>query len=246
MPFEKILKPQHEYDLMRIGRDNDGGYIVEKNSFKNSENLISLGIGDDWSFEEDFLIKHSNVNIKCFDEVLDKKFLLKRIIRQFIFIFYNRNFSLLKERILIYFSFLKIKKKIQFNKKKIFYNDLNKILSNQTNNVFLKIDIEGSEYRILDDLLLNQNKIIGLVIEFHDCDLHKEKIIKFINSLNLTLVHIHGNNVGEKDLNSDITVLELTFSKDPKKVSDTNILPNKLDMPNSSGRREVALNFKEE
>ena len=57
MPFHKILKPKYNYDLIRIGRDNDGGYLVEKKSFENTECLISLGINDDWSFEEDFLKK---------------------------------------------------------------------------------------------------------------------------------------------------------------------------------------------
>ena len=55
-----------------------------------------------------------------------------------------------------------------------------------------------------------------------------EKILKFLRSFNLTLVHIHGNNFAERDLNNDITVLELTFSKNPVQVSDINILPNKL------------------
>ena len=244
MSFDKILKPQYDYDLIRVGRDNDGGYLIEKKSLENTQSLISLGISDDWSFEEDFLKKNKNISIKCFDDVLDKKFLLKRIIIQLLFVFYNRNFFILKKYISIYFSFLSLKKKIQFNKKKISYNDLSKILNKEKNNIFLKIDIEGGEYRILDDLLLNQKKIIGLVIEFHDCDLHREKILKFLRSFNLTLVHIHGNNFAERDLNNDITVLELTFSKNPVQVSDVNILPNKLDMPNNFEKSEIILNFK--
>jgi len=242
MPFPKILKPKYNYDLIRIGRDNDGGYLVEKKSLENTECLISLGINDDWSFEEDFL-KKKNIIIKCFDDKLDEKFLLKKIIVQFISFFYNRNFSLLKNYISNYFSFLRIKKKIQFKKKRISYNDLNKILSQETNNIFLKIDIEGHEYRLLDDLLINQNKIIGLIIEFHDCDLHLEKITKFLSLFNLTLVHIHGNNFAETDLNDDIVVLELTFSKNPIQVSDICVLPNKLDMPNCHNKNEVILNF---
>ena len=242
MPFPKILKPKYNYDLIRIGRDNDGGYLVEKKSLENTECLISLGINDDWSFEEDFL-KKKNIIIKCFDDSLDERFLLKKIIVQFISFFYNRKFSLLKNCISNYFSFFRIKKKIQFNKKRISYNDLNKILSQETNNIFLKIDIEGHEYRILDDLLINQNKIIGLVIEFHDYDLHLEKITKFLSLFNLTLVHIHGNNFAQTDLNDDIVVLELTFSKNPIKVSDICVLPNKLDMPNCHNKNEVILNF---
>ncbi len=246
MSFDKILKPKYNYDLIRIGRDNDGGYLVEKKSLENTQSLISLGISDDWSFEEQFLKKNKNTSIKCFDDVLDEKLLLKKIIIQFVFFFYNRNFRLLKKHISTYLSFLRMKKKIQFNKKKISYNDLNKILNQEKNNIFLKIDIEGGEYRILDDLLLNQKKIIGLVIEFHDCDLHRKKILEFLSSFNLTLVHIHGNNFAERDLNNDITVLELTFSKNPVQVGDINILPNKLDMPNNFQKSEIILNFKKQ
>ena len=87
MSFDKILKPQYNYDLIRVGRDNDGGYLVEKKSLENTQSLISLGISNDWSFEESFLNKKKNISIKCFDDLLDEKYLLKKIIIQFIFFF---------------------------------------------------------------------------------------------------------------------------------------------------------------
>ena len=42
-----LLKPKHTYDLIRLGQDNDGGYIVEKQSTKKSKNLVSFGLADD-------------------------------------------------------------------------------------------------------------------------------------------------------------------------------------------------------
>ena len=56
MSLPKILKPEHNFKLIRVGKNNDGGYLVGKKSILNSENLISLGISDDWSFEEQFVI----------------------------------------------------------------------------------------------------------------------------------------------------------------------------------------------
>ena len=41
----KIFKPKYAYNLIRLGRDNDGGYLVEKESVLKSNSLISLGIG---------------------------------------------------------------------------------------------------------------------------------------------------------------------------------------------------------
>ena len=49
-------------DLVRIGRDNDGGYLVSKSDIEKSDCLIGLGINDDWSFEEDFLSQKKVIN----------------------------------------------------------------------------------------------------------------------------------------------------------------------------------------
>jgi hypothetical protein len=57
--FSKVLKPKHLYDLIRLGRNNDGGYLVEKNSLKVSKALISFGLSFDWSFGKDFYNFHN-------------------------------------------------------------------------------------------------------------------------------------------------------------------------------------------
>ena len=48
------LKPDGLYKLIRVGKDNDGGYLICENSLKNSNILISFGISDDFSFERHF------------------------------------------------------------------------------------------------------------------------------------------------------------------------------------------------
>ena len=48
-----FLKPKKEYNLIRLGKNNGGGYLVSENSIKNSNKLISMGIKDDWTFEKD-------------------------------------------------------------------------------------------------------------------------------------------------------------------------------------------------
>ena len=45
---------QSASDLVRIGRNNDGGYLVSKSDIEKSDVLIGLGINDDWSFERNF------------------------------------------------------------------------------------------------------------------------------------------------------------------------------------------------
>jgi hypothetical protein len=108
-------------------------------------------------------------------------------------------------------------------------------------NIFLKIDVESSEYRFLDEILENEDRIVGMVIELHDCDIHLKKIKRFINKFDLSLVHIHANNYAP--IRSDDClplVLELTFSKYAKS-SNSSMLPHKLDMPNNKNVSEIKL-----
>ena len=110
--------------------------------------------------------------------------------------------------------------------------------------VFIKIDIEGSEYRILDELLKFQNNITGIVIEFHDFDYHKNIIYDFCKKLNIDLIHIHPNNFAPKDKYGDPTVIELTFEREPIIIGDNPTFPNELDMKNNSSEKDINLFFK--
>ena len=106
---------------------------------------------------------------------------------------------------------------------------------NKTNhkNIFLKVDIEGSEYRFLEDIVANSERITAMVIEFHNCDIHLQEIHDFLQKFSLNLVHIHANNMALTTLDNNLPlVLELTFSKNAK-LLESFTLPHKLDMPNS-------------
>lgn len=240
--LKNILKPKKNYLLNRLGKNNDGGYLVGPKSIENTETLISFGISDDWTFEKEF-IKDKNILLKCYDDHISKKFLIKRIIYKIIFFpFIKNKFSIFTE-IKKLFDFVNFFKKHQLSIEKISYGSLDKIFSNlQNKNIFLKIDIEGYEYRILDEIMSNQKRIIGMVIEFHIIDLHMDRICNFINNFNLELIHIHGNNFSD-NFNNNPTTLELTFDKDPYYTEGKNSLPNKLDMPCDQHKDEVQLHF---
>ena len=50
----KKLLPIEIDDLVRIGRDNDGGYVLPQRIFNFCDGLLSYGINKDWSFERIF------------------------------------------------------------------------------------------------------------------------------------------------------------------------------------------------
>ena len=105
------------------------------------------------------------------------------------------------------------------------------------------MDIEGSEYRILDELIYNANSLSGLVIEFHDVDLHIKRISDFINEFPLELIHAHANNNWGVGLDNNTQLLELTFSKYSTTISQQSKLPHALDRINNPELPEVTLAF---
>ena len=256
--FPKELKPSYQYNLIRLGQDNDGGYLVEKDSVLSSKGLISFGLNLDWSFEKDF----SNLNkcsIHCYDHTV-KYSKIKKYSRKSILNIFNKKFWSKKgiKQIIENFNLSKTYKNffsgniIHFRQAIGLGNNLIKldeVLERiNVSPIFLKIDIEGSEYRILDDIIRLQNNICGLVIEFHDVDLNLNKILDFINKLSLNLVHIHGQNPGGEsylDANGDPTQIELSFSNSTNFINQAVKIPNHLDQPSDPRFNEVNLIFKD-
>ena len=247
MTLPLILKPKKTYKLSRFGRNNDGGYLVSNQSVLQAKILISFGILDDISFESDFL-KINQIPILCYDHTLKKSYWKKRLFNDFGAAIYNLNWNFLSNTIKRYFeskNFFKLDNITLFNKT-ISTGNVEEIFNknNFAKPLFFKIDIEGSEYRILNELIEIQESICGLIIEFHDIDLHLEKIINFVQKCNLTLTHVHPNNYGDKDKNGNPTVIELTFERNPIEISNNINLPNLYDHPNNPAANDITLKFK--
>ena len=54
----KFLNPIKLENLIRIGKQNDGGYVVREQDIYATDVLVSLGVSFDWSFEKDYLIRN--------------------------------------------------------------------------------------------------------------------------------------------------------------------------------------------
>ena len=217
-------------------------YTVEE-----ANGLLTFGMGFDWSFEKDFFNK-KNIDIHVYDYFIKSSHIKK----------YSRNafIDVFKKNFLHKYKLYSDYKKFFTNRVKHFRNSIGigPNLINLTDAlkkfkdfpVFLKIDIEGAEYRILNEIINNQEKFSGLVIEFHEADLHKNYISDFINNFKLNLVHIHGQNVGDKSYlnkHGDPIQIEITFSKSKNILSDNTEIPHSLDQPCDPRYEEVKLKF---
>jgi hypothetical protein len=203
LKLPKFLIPQKKTDLKRFGSLYDGGYLFNELDIIKSDLLISLGIHDNWDFEEEIYRNYKFKKIICFDpetsNFLIFTYLLKSILK------------LDKKKFQIYLKkfkkFYELKSYSRFFKTKF---DKNLILEEfKKNNILLKVDIEGDEYKWLNFFLEFQENINSLAIEFHDIDKNLEKIKNFISKFDLNLIHTHVNTFSKKEN----IVLELTFSK---------------------------------
>ena len=220
-----FLKPFKVKKLVRLGRNFDGGYLVCNDSLKSCENLITLGVGDDISFEIDFEKLKNSTTVKMYDYSVNNYLFIKIILKYFRrLITFRTKFENLKNSInnfKIFLKFLKkqnvILEKLRIEKKAKFHNDitLNSILNKIYNKKnLLKIDIEGSEYEIIDDIIKHNLKIKMLIIEFHWINKNNKLFIKSFKKLKkqFDIVHIHVNNYRPKKNTDDIfDVIEITM-----------------------------------
>jgi hypothetical protein len=254
--------PKHKTELIRLGKDNDGGYLIPTKSIESTKNLYSFGLDDDFSFEQDFC-KKKNISINCYDPTVDWRFWTKRFIRDL------RNLILFKikknelKNIFRYFDYKKFfNSEMRIHHKKFIAPvgttilglnsnqiiDLDEMFINNTKrDIFLKIDIEASEYRILDQIIKYQSLLVGMAIEFHDCDLQENVIKNFVENFDLKLVHLHINNWGLINSKRFPSAMELTFSANEynHEIKDEKLsFPRTLDQPCNPLFKDLPIEFK--
>jgi hypothetical protein len=263
MKLKKFLLPKHKTDLARIGGENDGGYPMSIKVLKKTNYLFSIGLGEDWTFEEAASNINSNLEIFMFDAQINQKNWFKKIIKEMIyFLFLKSSIKKIISIVVLYFKYLYFfnRKKINHVKKNIVNSS--EVIINEKNeqkfeeifnlrnkkNIILKIDIEGNEYRVLDEIINNQNVIEFLIIEFHEIDLMEIHIKKFVKRFKLDLVHVHINNFGGKNKNGYGRVIEAMFSKrkyNQKRKKIDNKFPNNFyDQPNNKNQNDEKIVFK--
>ena len=191
-----FLCPKQTKNLARFGIKKDGGYIVDLDAVSKVNHLISFGMAEEFSFEVDFLNYNSTNTLQIYDHTVNHKVYLYNILKVLRrFITFRKNLKQLNEVILKYYNFLKfiyskkvdffnlkINDKIQKKKEIDLYGVFAKI-NKSTNNIGFKIDIEGDEYKILDKIIDNSDKIIFMVIEFHETGKNNKRFIEIVTKL---------------------------------------------------------------
>jgi hypothetical protein len=209
----KSWEPVPAGGMVLVGPKEDGGYVVVEKALKPVTLLVSMGLNDDWRFEEEFH-RRTGASVICFDGSVDHRFWILHFIKS--------TLQLRLKRMFHYFSYRRFfsRPNIRHERKMIGHDgpgsiSLASILAEVPDkHIFLKIDIEGSEYRILDDIVRHSDRVTGIVIEFHNVDLHRERIDRFVAGLpEFAVTALHPNNWGGVDSNGDPVVLEMSLMR---------------------------------
>ncbi len=209
-----LIQPVRIEPKLRLGREYDGGYVLSEKLLKESDLLISLGINNEWSFESDFFKKKDNSTLLMFDDQFGSKAIYLNVLKGFIASFYRignsqvrnslkNNLKLLNS----WFDFIKSNPfRVKYLKARIGRNIENNEISlgdiilkfgiKNKQNVLLKIDIEGSEYEIIEEIVENNQYFSGIIIEFHDLHSRPQLFIEMIGLLKskFAIEHVHFNN----------------------------------------------------
>ena len=228
-------------DLVRVGRNADGGYLVPQDVLNDVTGCLSLGLGAEWSFEKRLLeIAEGRVSperIVFFDASISTLGLLKSMGYMARRTFYEirlrkpkseRKFRLedLKRSLIALVTYLptfKLRRKgIRHIRKFVTHDATRKNEVSFTDalgvrvdpkNTIIKIDIEGGEW----DLLREKSDVAQLadapvlIFEFHDT--RRPEFLKVVSMIKefFWIAHIHGNTSDRATEVGMPLCLEMTF-----------------------------------
>ena len=257
-----FLRPKQTKNLKRFGIKKDGGYVLEITALSRVSHLVSFVMDDEFSFEIDFL-KYNNKNtLQIYDHTVSHKnhFLkILKVLRRIIS--FRNNPKKLIFPILRYYNFLKFinNKKVNFSplkitgqiteKKNINIDKVFSLLGKSIDKIGLKIDIEGDEYKILDNVIEKSSRINFLIIEFHNIKenkkiffTHMDKLIKIFD-----IIHIHGNNHEFILPDGFPNVIEVSLVNKKNNLIytkyPTSFPIEGLDYPNNPASPDIEINF---
>ena len=224
--LEELIVPiKQKSKKVRVGWDEDGGYVCLKDSLRNDMTVLSFGVGPCIEFEMD-LLKNYKAYITCYDESVE----------------------IPKET-------LKANPRLKYVKEFLTKDNVNSIFDEHEYPLLVQMDIEGCEFDFLETVTPeNLQKIETLILEFHfawPLNIGLPRIENALRILNETHVcyHIHGNNhLGNFIEGTGIPIaLECSYIK--KDLSTTKEVDNQtyplkgLDFPNARGRIDFPLNW---
>lgn len=230
--FRHELKPRDVAELTRLGHPSgDGGYVVPRWAVDTTDVILTLGIGHEWSFEEDLLRRRPGVSIVGVDHTLHAASMRWSLRQAQVKHAVNRllgrttKVSRYEERIREYRLYERLFTAPHLHIEKavgpvgsattVTIDELFKRLKpSNPHRVLVSMDIEGAEYDLVGALVRHHAAINMIVTEFHHVGRHLAQFERSITEIKklFDIVHLHGNNFAPYNQDLDFPeVIEMTF-----------------------------------
>jgi hypothetical protein len=245
------LAPVDVPDLIRVGGQADGGYVLPACLLTEADSLVSMGLGYSWDFEREAIALNPSLRLRT--HVYDHTVGAREYRRDFwtelaSFLCLQSPWSLVKRRygrMTAYRQFFR-HEAIHFRECITPDNVVNVLHRAGQGRLFVKVDIEGTEYDVLAAVLRNP-RVIGLAIEFHDTATRRGDLVRLMTAAlkNYAIVHLHGNNFCPVADDGLPEALEITLARRDyvHGVTRRTVLPGVLDRPNNPAAPDYQLRF---
>jgi len=266
---KRLLRPLECADLIRLGSCHDGGYVVPASAVRSSRRLISLGLDDNWDFERDFLRENLRAVITGLDHSVTPGFLARRILKSlwkvpgYALTLQRKKtaqYAGLLRRCAMFHHFFRrphrhLRRRVAGVVGSALDITLEELLGEAPESgfadIFLKMDIEGSEYEVVPTILRHSRRFACIAAEFHELDRRTADFNELVARLSepFCLVHLHGNNCGPYDQANDFpTTVELTWIAraalvPPLRPASGPFPDLELDRPNDPRKPDYPIRF---
>jgi len=219
-----------DLEVIRMGAYYDGGYVVPLAALEASEALMGYGIFTDISFEREFSQRYNkpSYGFDCGVKEIETG---------------DPNCHFFSECIgssdSLYTFQVSSGKVSSFSEQRERFDLVNK-------KYFIKMDIEGGEFLVMNDILNYSKEITGFALEIHMNRANsREEILHFLSKLSedFVLIHLHGCNFCDVSYYKIPDAIQLTYINknliDSYKLSNNQKSPTPIDRPDNPNKPEV-------
>ena len=268
LPADLNFLVPFETKMVRMGPREDGGYVLPESVSADTRYLYSLGISTDWRFESAIASSNPGLEIRAYDHNAGSLIFFYIAIRNLFSGYVMGSDDSFRARIRMSWRYLVLGLRFRmfFKFGRRFYRKWVRSVSKSSDdvafvdsmklipdygNLLIKIDIDGGEYELVNDLVeeikRRKNQITCIVMELHDTELQRAEFSALVRSIqeHLPIVHIHGNNCAITASDGLPTVVEITFArKDSVSAQPVLDFPRSgLDYPNDSSLPDCEFSF---
>jgi hypothetical protein len=253
------LRPHIVPDLARYGHAQDGGYVLPSGVLAGIDAVLSFGLATDWSLEQELCRANEALTIHIYDHSVGAKTYRRSLKNTALkFLVGKASLAELRRRWRTDAEYRRFFTGARTHFRERVFNrrdhaddtTIETIFARlgAAGHIFLKMDIEGAEYRVFPQILARADRIDLMTVEFHDTDPLRSVFEAQVKAAldRFHIVHLHGNNIAGRAAGGLPDCLEITFLNQRFATSGgfrARLPIDGLDCPNDPGAPDLAFRF---